>query len=112
MADNHLLTSVYHKLDSFKFLVILLRFLNSLIANQMGFNVYARQFLRYLRICSYLDYFIKKTKSTIILLESKGVCNKSCVQYQMEKSLSGNSQQLDKFEMCSVRQISPCVGLC
>ena len=43
VTDSHLglRTSVFHKVDDFKFPIILLTFPNSLIPNQMGFNVFA-----------------------------------------------------------------------
>ena len=98
-------TSVFHKVDDFNFPVILLTFPESLIPLHLGYCVFAGQVLRYLRICSHLDDFLDKTRSTWELLTNRGY-DPSSLKYQLEKIISKNSELLHKFNMFSARQIS------
>ena len=108
IIDQQLNTSVFHKVDDFKFPVILLTFPNSMIPYRMGLNVYAGQVIRYMRICSNIDDFIDKTNRTTSLLISRGYL-KEDLQYYLEKFLSKNSSLLNKFGLFSARQVSSLV---
>ena len=105
IQDNELHTSVFHKVDNFNFPVILLTFPNSLIPLKMGYNVYAGQVLRYMRICSNLEDFINKTLSTTLLLIKRGY-DKRELQFYLEKFLSRHNSLLRKFGFFSSRQVS------
>ena len=111
VGDQTLRSSVFHKVDNFQFSVILLTFPNSLIPLKMGYQVFAGQVLRYLRICSEVQDFIDKTRKTFLLLESRGY-SKNPLQYYMEKILSRNSLLLHKFGLFSARQVSDLIGFC
>ena len=98
-------TSVYHKVDDFNFPVILLTFPESLIPAHLGYNVFAGQVLRYLRICSHVEDFIDKTKRTRRLLIQRGY-QPTQLKFRMEKIISKNSDLLRKYNMFSARQVS------
>ena len=108
--NSGLHTSVFHKVDNFKFPVILLTFPNSLIPYNMGLNVFAGQVIRYARICSNFDDFIVKTSNTVSLLISRGY-SRHKLQHYMEKSLHKNGHLLHKFGVSSAAQVSFLVGL-
>ena len=111
VADGNLQTSVFHKVDNFKFKVILLTFPDSLIPYKMGLNVFAGQVVRYARICSQFSDFVDKTRKTVNLLISRGYARHK-LQSHMERSLHKNSNFLHKFGVFSARQVSILVGLC
>ena len=96
VSDNRLHTSVFHKVDDFKFPVILLTFPESMIPLKMGLNIFASQIIRYLRICSDLNDFIDKAKKTASILLSRGYL-KTDLQYFLEKFVSHHSTLLHKF---------------
>ena len=92
-------------MDDFNFPFILLTFPESLIPAHLGYHVYAGQVLRYLRICSYVEDFIDKTKRTREFLIKRGY-QTTKLKFQMEKIISKNSDLLCKHNLFSARQVS------
>ena len=77
-------TSVYDKLDNFSFPVTLLTFPDSMIPRKMGPDVFASQVVRYLSICSHIEYVVERTRRAFDVLVNRGyvvadfkTCNKN-----------------------------------
>ena len=104
-------TSVYHKVDAFNFHVILLTFPESQIPFEMGLRIFASQVLRYLRICSHLQYVIDKVKKTLRLLVDRGY-KRIQLRRAAEKLLNRHTHVLTKFRLTSGRQLSVACELC
>ena len=60
--DEEFVIKVYCKTDDYDFNVVTLPFLESNVAEEMCYNVYFGQVLRFLRICSKVVDFIERTK--------------------------------------------------
>ena len=111
VCHDSLHTSVYHKVEHFPFNVILFTFPESLLPRKLGSCVFASQVLRYLRICSHLDYVIVKVKSTCKVFVDRGYFT-SELRIGMEKLLRNHPFVLFKFGLRSGRQLSVLCGLC
>ena len=59
VGQNGFSTSVYHKVDDFRFPVVLYTFPCCNVPNKMGYNVFSSQPLRFVRICSVKDDFVE-----------------------------------------------------
>jgi len=109
ISEGNVSTSVFHKVDDFKFPVVLLTFPQSLIPYKMGCRVFGGQILRYLRICSNREDFFLKSNKTASLLIGRGY-KVSDLQFDMEKILANHSGLLLKFNLFSPRQVSNYLG--
>ena len=98
-------TSVFHKVDSFPFPVILLTFPDSLIPYRMGVNVFAGQVIRYMRICSNINDLIKKVNKTVNSLSSRGYRTVD-LQVSMENLVNRYPLLLAKFGLFRSRQLT------
>lgn len=97
--------SVYHKVEAFPFEVVLFTFPESLLPSRMGYTIFAGQVLRYLRICSHLNYAVAKIKSTCKLFSERGYIVRD-MRISMEKLISKHVSLLFKFGLFSSRQLS------
>ena len=102
--------AVYHKVDDFAFPVILLTHPESLIPYHMGLQIFAGQVLRYIRICSDIDFVVVKVCKTKKILTDRGYLP-SDLLYALEKMLRKNSDVLLKFGIFSHKRFSQLCGL-
>ena len=105
ITNDGLRTSVYHKVDDFNFAVTLLTFPENTIPYKMGSQVFNGQLIRYGRICSSLDDFVKKASSTFRLLVARGYNQDSLIN-NAERCLHRHKELLLKFGLYSARQFS------
>lgn len=105
LCADGLHTSVFHKVEHFAFDVILFTFPESLLPCYMGASIFAGQVLRYLRICSHLQYAVVKIKGTHQVFVNRGY--KACKLVKcMERLLRKHIFILFKFGLHSPRQLS------
>ena len=96
---------VYHKVDDFNFNVVLLTFPESMIPLSMGYNIFAGQVIRYLRICSHITDAIERINKTIQLLKERGYRSRR-LKYTCEKLLTRHDEVLNKFGFFAARQLT------
>ena len=75
VEDSRFHTKVYCKTDNYQFQVITLPFLSSNVAEEMCFYVYFGQILRFLCICTKLEYFKDRCLFLTRLLQDRGYSN-------------------------------------
>ncbi len=109
IKDSGLHTAVYHKVEDFSFPVILLTHPHSLIPYKMGLYVFAGQVMRYLRICSHIQYVAEKVTSTKLMLIDRGYLP-SDLKFIMEKMLCKHLDLLLKYGIVSCKHFSNLCG--
>ena len=62
VSESDFIIKVYCKTDDYDFMVVSLPFLESNIAEEMCYNVFFGQILRFLRICSRIEDFIERAR--------------------------------------------------
>ena len=110
VEKDSLHTSVFHKVEDFPFEVILFTFPESLLPNRLGPRIFAGQVLRYLRICSHVEYVVTKVKYTCDIFIKRGY-NLRSLRVCMEKLLNNYFNLLLKFGLFNSRQLSQLCGL-
>ena len=70
--DRKFETRIYCKTDDYNFVVISLPFIESNVSTEMCFYVYFGQILRFLRVCSKLQYFIERSIFLTRMLQERG----------------------------------------
>ena len=62
VSQSNFIIKVYCKTDDYDFTVVTLPFLESNVAEEMCYNIFFGQILRFLRICSKLEDFMERAK--------------------------------------------------
>jgi len=94
--NNAVVTTVYNKTDDFNFSVVNFTFPESNIPEQLGYNVFYGQVLRYSTIFSSRTDFIIKSGTLFRTLRSRGYRHSSLIKY-MKKVLAKNIFILYKY---------------
>ena len=96
IGNNAVVTTVYNKTDDFNFAVVNFTFPESNIPEQLGYNVFYGQVLRYSTIFSSRTDFIIKSGTLFRTLRSRGYRHSSLIKY-MKKVLAKNIFILYKY---------------
>ena len=62
VGQNSFSASAYHKVDDFRFPVVLYTFPGNNVPIKMGYNVFSSQILRFVRICSVKNDFVERAE--------------------------------------------------
>ena len=96
VGNNGLITTVYNKTDDFNFDVVNFTFPESNIPEQLGYNVFYGQILRYSTIFSSRIDFILKSSTLFHTLRSRGYRHSSLLKY-LKRVLGKNIFILHKY---------------
>ena len=104
VTNTSAVTSVFHKVDNFKFPVTLLTFPENTMPYNTGIKVFAGQVLRYARICSLEEDFLNKVDNTSSILIARGY-RSSELKRSAEKQLHKHKESLSKYGYFSAKQL-------
>ena len=90
VVNNKFETRIYCKTDDYNFEVISLPFLDSNVCNDMCYNVYFGQVLRFLRVCSKLEDFKERSVFLTKILQER--------RYNIARLASKINQVLNKHK--------------
>ena len=103
--EGNIVTDVFHKVDNFNFEVALYTNVNSNIPYNLGLNVFAGQVLRFGRICSNSNNFIKRIKKLLDVMLKQGYDKDKLINC-MRRMFSKNINILNKFGFKSGLELS------
>ena len=105
VMDQNFEIKVYCKTDDYDFNVISLPFLESNVSVEMCYYVYYGQVLRFLRICTQLEYFKERCIFLTNLLKRRNYCKKK-LSVKLNQVLLRNKKDWFKFSrFISVREL-------
>jgi hypothetical protein len=98
VSESSFIIKVYCKTDDYDFTVVTLPFLESNVAEEMCYNVFFGQILRFLRICSKLEDFVVRAKFLADTLVDR-MYNKKKLATKLNQVLFRYPKEWNKFEM-------------
>jgi hypothetical protein len=97
VSESEFVIKVYCKTDDYSFTVVTMPFLESNVAEEMCYNVFFGQVLRFLRICTKLEDFMERAKLLAdTLLERKYIKKKLATK--LNQVLFRYRKEWNKFE--------------
>jgi hypothetical protein len=97
VLESKFIIKVYCKTDDYSFTVVTMPFLESNVAEEMCYNVFFGQVLRFLRICTKLENFMERAKFFAdTLLERKYIKKKLATK--LNQALFRYHKEWNKFE--------------